>query len=141
MAGIIAVLPGLLADKIRAGEVVQRPESVVKELVENSLDASATEIRVIISGAGKTLICVIDNGTGMSPEDAVVAFEHHATSKLHSLDDLECIRTLGFRGEALASIAAVSHVELRSRREEDDLAVVVRIEEGNEKNFQAMPLR
>ncbi|HET7153428.1 MAG TPA: DNA mismatch repair endonuclease MutL [Candidatus Kapabacteria bacterium] len=130
MPAHIAVLPEHLASKIRAGEVVQRPESVVKELLENAIDAGATDIHVIVKSAGKSLIQVIDNGSGMNAEDAVVSFGHHATSKIHDLEDLDRIRTLGFRGEALASIAAVAHVELRTRRTSDDLATIVRMEGG-----------
>jgi DNA mismatch repair protein MutL len=130
MARTINILPEHIANKIRAGEVVQRPESVVKELVENAIDAGATAITVSLRGAGKSLIQVIDNGAGMSSEDAMVACLHHATSKLGSVEDLVSIRTLGFRGEALASIASVSHLEIRTRRAEDDLAFVVRIEGG-----------
>jgi len=137
MAGIISILPEQLASKIRAGEVVQRAESVVKELVENAIDAGADSIHIVLAGAGKNLIQVIDNGSGMSPDDAIAAFGHHATSKLHDLEDLNRIRTLGFRGEALASIAAVAHVELRTRRAEDDLAAVVRIEGGEVKETAA----
>ncbi len=126
----IRILPEHIANKIRAGEVVQRPESVVKELVENALDAGATAITITLRGAGKTLIQVADNGNGMSAEDAMVACQHHATSKLGTIEDLERIRTLGFRGEALASIASVAHLEIRTRRPDDDLAFVVRIEGG-----------
>ena len=117
-----------LANKISAGEVVQRPASAVKELIENALDSGATRIQVIIKDAGKVLIQVVDNGTGMGEEDAVLAFRRHATSKIYSSADLENILTRGFRGEALASIAAVSQVELRTRREGDDMAALIRIE-------------
>jgi DNA mismatch repair protein MutL len=117
-----------LSNKIAAGEVVQRPAAVVKELIENSLDAKATYISVIVKDAGKALIQVVDNGEGMSEQDASLSFRRHATSKIHSAGDLEEIRTLGFRGEALASIAAVSQVELKTRTDEDDLATHIRIE-------------
>ncbi len=125
---IINILPDHLANKIAAGEVVQRPESVVKELLENSIDAGATSISITIKNAGKSLIQLIDNGKGMSEEDAVKSFYRHATSKIASYEDLENIRTLGFRGEALASVAAVAQVELKSRREEDTAGTFLRIE-------------
>lgn len=116
----IRILPGNVANMIAAGEVVQRPASVVKELMENSLDAGATRVNVIIKDAGRTLIQVIDNGCGMSPDEAVLCFERHATSKLATPEDLQHILTFGFRGEALASIAAVAEVTLRTRRAEDE---------------------
>ncbi len=121
MNDIIHLLPDSIANQIAAGEVVQRPASVVKELLENSLDAGATSIQLIIKDAGRTLIQVIDNGNGMSPTDARLAFERHATSKIRTADDLFALRTMGFRGEALPSIAAVSHVELKTKREEDEV--------------------
>ena len=104
MDDIIHLLPDTVADQIAAGEVVQQPSSVIKELVENSIDAGATEIRVIVKDAGRTLIQVVDNGKGMSEQDAVVAFQRHATSKIRSVEDLSVLCTMGFRGEALASI-------------------------------------
>lgn len=122
---VLKILPSNVANMIAAGEVVQRPSSVVKELVENAVDAGATSITVIITDAGRTLIKVIDNGCGMSPEDAVLCFERHATSKISSAEDLNGISTFGFRGEALASIAAVADVTLRTRREEDELGTEV----------------
>ena len=115
----IRILPGNIANMIAAGEVVQRPASVVKELMENAVDAGADQITVVIADAGRTLVQVIDNGCGMSPDEAVLCFERHATSKIATAEDLENIATFGFRGEALASIAAVSEVTLRTRREED----------------------
>jgi DNA mismatch repair protein MutL len=117
----IKILPDFIANQIAAGEVVQRPESVVKELVENSLDAGATEIVVVVRNAGKSLIHIIDNGSGMSKEDIQYSIKRHATSKISSQSDLEAISTLGFRGEALASISSVSHLEIISRRASDDL--------------------
>ncbi len=114
MSDIIQLLPDHIANQIAAGEVVQRPASVVKELMENAIDANATEIEVIIKDSGRTLIQVVDNGKGMSETDARMSFERHATSKLRKADDLFNIRTMGFRGEALASIAAIAHVELKS---------------------------
>ena len=116
MFDIIQLLPDNIANQIAAGEVIQRPASAVKELLENAVDAGATEIRLIVSDAGKSLIQVIDNGKGMSPTDARMSFERHATSKIRQIDDLFQIRTMGFRGEALASIAAVAQVELKTRR-------------------------
>jgi len=124
----IHILSPELSNKIAAGEVVQRPAAVVKELIENSLDAKASRISIIVKDAGKALIQVVDDGEGMSEQDASLAFRRHATSKIHSASDLEEIRTLGFRGEALASIAAVSQVELKTRTDSDDLATHIRIE-------------
>lgn len=121
-------MPDHLANQIAAGEVVQRPASVVKELMENALDAGATDIQLIVKDAGKELIQVVDNGCGMSPMDARMSFERHATSKIRSIDDLFAIHTMGFRGEALASIAAVAQVELKTRREEDELGTLLNIE-------------
>ena len=128
--GIIRVMPDVLANKIAAGEVVQRPSSVVKELVENALDAGAKSVDVIVKASGKELIQVVDDGSGMSAGDALLSFQRHATSKIHSMDDLERIRTLGFRGEALASVAAVSRVELRTKRKSDAAGTVVRVSGG-----------
>ena len=120
MPDIIKLLPDSVANQIAAGEVIQRPASVVKELMENAVDAGAQNIDVIIRDSGRTLIQVTDNGTGMSETDARLAFERHATSKITTAHDLFAITTKGFRGEALASIAAVSMVELRTKREEDE---------------------
>lgn len=125
---IIQLLPDNIANQIAAGEVIQRPASAVKELLENAVDAGADEIRLIVNDAGKALIQVIDNGKGMSETDARMAFERHATSKIKSIDDLFTIKTMGFRGEALASIAAVAQVELKSKREEDETGVFIEIE-------------
>jgi len=127
MSDIIHLLPDSVANQIAAGEVIQRPASVLKELVENSIDAGASHIQILIKDAGRTLIQVVDNGKGMSETDARMAFERHATSKIKNADDLFSLRTMGFRGEALASIAAVAQVELRTRREEDELGVLVEI--------------
>lgn len=121
MSDIIQLLPDAVANQIAAGEVIQRPASVVKELVENALDAGADAITIHIKDAGKTFIRIADNGCGLSPTDARMAFERHATSKISAANDLFCIRTMGFRGEALASIAAIAEVELRSKRMEDEV--------------------
>jgi DNA mismatch repair protein MutL len=125
---IIHLLPDNIANQIAAGEVIQRPASAVKELLENAVDAGATEIKLIVQEAGKALIQVVDNGKGMSETDARMSFERHATSKIKNIDDLFHIRTMGFRGEALASIAAVAQVELKTRREEDETGTCLEIE-------------
>ena len=135
MLDIIHLLPDSIANQIAAGEVVQRPASVVKELMENSIDAQANNIQLIVKDAGRTLIQVIDDGMGMSATDARMSFERHATSKIRTADDLFSILTMGFRGEALASIAAISQVELRSRRMIDEVGTMIRIE-GSEINSQ-----
>lgn len=127
MSDIIQLLPDSVANQIAAGEVIQRPASVVKELVENALDAGASEITVHVKDAGRTLIQITDNGCGMSPTDARMAFERHATSKISSANDLFCIRTMGFRGEALASIAAIADVELRTKKMEDEVGTFIHI--------------
>ena len=124
---IIQLLPDSVANQIAAGEVIQRPASVIKELVENSIDAGATTINVVCVDSGRTSIQVIDNGKGMSPTDARLSFERHATSKIRHADDLFKLHTMGFRGEALASIAAVAQVELRTRRPDDDLGTSLSI--------------
>lgn len=131
MADLIRLLSDALANQIAAGEVVQRPASAVKELLENAVDAGATDIRLLVKDAGKTLIQIIDNGKGMSPTDARMCFERHATSKISQIDDLFALRSYGFRGEAMASIAAVAQVELRTRREQDELGTLLRIEGGS----------
>lgn len=115
MSDVIRLLPDSVANQIAAGEVIQRPASVIKELVENAVDAGATDIRINVKDAGKTLIQVIDNGCGMSETDARMAFERHATSKIRRADDLFTLQTMGFRGEALPSICAISEVEVRTR--------------------------
>jgi DNA mismatch repair protein MutL len=122
------------AEKIAAGEVVERPANIVKELIENSIDAEADEIRIIVKKAGKDSIQVIDNGTGISPEDMEIAFERHTSSKIRSIEDLENLSTLGFRGEALASIAAVSKIEITSRTIQNDKGILLQIEGGVIKN-------
>jgi DNA mismatch repair protein MutL len=127
MSDIIKLLPDSVANQIAAGEVIQRPASVVKELMENAIDAGASIIKVNIKEAGRTLIQVIDNGCGMSPGDARRAFERHATSKISEAKDLFAIRTMGFRGEALASIAAIAEVDLKTRRLEDEIGIEIRI--------------
>ncbi len=125
MPDIVKRLPDSVANQIAAGEVIQRPASVVKELMENAIDSGADNIKVNIRDAGRTLVQVVDNGCGMSPADARMAFERHATSKISKATDLFAIRTLGFRGEALASIAAVAEVELKTRRKEDELGTEI----------------
>ncbi|MBK7561088.1 MAG: DNA mismatch repair endonuclease MutL [Chitinophagaceae bacterium] len=124
----ITLLPDNIANQIAAGEVIQRPASAVKELLENAVDAGATEIKLIIADAGKSLIQVIDNGSGMSGTDARMSFERHATSKIKTIEDLFHIRTMGFRGEALASIAAVAQVELKTKTAEDETGVYIEVE-------------
>lgn len=128
MSSIIQLLPDHVANQIAAGEVVQRPASVVKELLENAVDAGATEIKLIVKDAGKTLIQVIDNGKGMSVTDSRLCFERHATSKIRHAEDLFALHTKGFRGEALASIAAIAHVELKTKQEQDELGTHLIIE-------------
>ena len=128
MSDIIQLLPDSVANQIAAGEVVQRPSSAVKELIENAIDSGSDKIQLIIKDAGKSLIQVIDNGCGMSITDARMCFERHATSKIRKAEDLFAIRTMGFRGEAMASIAAIAQVELKSRRHEDELGTSVQIE-------------
>jgi DNA mismatch repair protein MutL len=125
---IIQLLPDNIANQIAAGEVIQRPASAVKELLENAVDAGADEIRLVVTDAGKALVQVIDNGKGMSETDARMAFERHATSKIRNIDDLFHIKTMGFRGEALASIAAVAQVTVKTRRSEDETATLLEIE-------------
>ena len=125
MQDIIHLLPDSVANQIAAGEVVQRPSSVVKELVENAIDAGATKVQVVVADGGRTLLQVIDDGKGMSETDARLAFERHATSKIASADDLFALTTMGFRGEALASIVAVSQVELVTRRADDELGTCI----------------
>jgi len=130
MPDIIKLLPDSVANQIAAGEVIQRPASAVKELMENAIDAQADNIKLIVKDAGRTLIQVIDNGTGMSETDARLSFERHATSKIEGANDLFSIRTMGFRGEALASICAIAHVEMKTRRDGDELGTHI-INEGS----------
>ena len=127
MSDIIHLLPDNVANQIAAGEVIQRPASCLKELVENSLDAGASHVRVIVRDAGRTLLQVVDDGKGMSPTDARMAFERHATSKISQASDLFQLQTMGFRGEALASICAVAHVEVQTRRAEDEVGTRIEI--------------
>lgn len=125
MSDVIKLLPDSVANQIAAGEVIQRPASVIKELVENAIDAGATSVKIVLKDAGRTLIQVIDNGTGMSETDARLAFERHATSKIKTADDLFSLHTMGFRGEALASIAAIAQVELRTRKHDAQMGTRV----------------
>ena len=128
MTNRIQLLPDHVANQIAAGEVVQRPASVVKELLENAIDAGASTITLVIKDAGKTLIQVIDDGMGMNVTDARLAFERHATSKIKTAEDLFNLHTKGFRGEALASIAAIAHVELKTKTADDDVGTQICIE-------------
>ncbi len=137
MSDIIQLLPDSIANQIAAGEVVQRPASAVKELLENAIDAGATDIQLIIKDAGKSLIQVVDNGCGMSDTDARMSFERHATSKIRAAEDLFSIRTMGFRGEALASIAAIAQVELRTRLREEEIGTQLLIEASEVKRQEA----
>ena len=121
MSDVIQLLPDAVANQIAAGEVIQRPASVIKELVENSIDAGASRIDVLVVDAGRTSIQVIDNGKGMSETDARLAFERHATSKIRQANDLFALQTMGFRGEALPSIVAVSQVELKTRMADEEV--------------------
>ena len=125
---IIQLLPDSVANQIAAGEVIQRPASVIKELVENAIDAGAKTIKVLVVDAGRTSIQIIDDGCGMSETDARLSFERHATSKIRKADDLFALHTMGFRGEALASVAAVAQVTLQTRRAEDELGTRITLE-------------
>lgn len=130
MADRIKLLPEVVANQIAAGEVVNRPSSVVKEMMENAIDAGARSVKVNFRDGGKELIQIVDDGCGMSPIDARMAFDRHATSKISSLDDIYALKTFGFRGEALASIAAVSQVELRTRQAEDEVGTLTTVNGG-----------
>ena len=134
--GIIRLLPPEIANKIAAGEVVQRPSSVVKELLDNAIDAGSTSISVYLVNAGRTSIQVKDNGCGMSKGDLPLCFLRHATSKISTVDDLYAIRTLGFRGEAMASIASVAQVTLKSKRREDDSGTIYEVWGGEERRLE-----
>lgn len=137
----IVLLPDNIANQIAAGEVIQRPASAVKELLENAVDAGATDIKLIVNDAGKTLLQVTDNGSGMSETDARMCFERHATSKIKNIDDLFHIKTMGFRGEALASIAAVAQVEMKTKRAEDEAGTLIEVENSivTKQELVAMP--
>ena len=141
MLDIIKLLPDSVANQIAAGEVIQRPASAVKELMENALDAGATQIDLIVKEAGKSMIMVVDNGCGMSETDARMCFERHATSKISKAEDLFAIRTMGFRGEALASIAAIAQVELKTRRKEDEVGTKIIIEGSVVKEQSLVPMQ
>ena len=134
MSSRISLLPDHVANQIAAGEVIQRPSSVVKELLENAVDAQASTIQLVVKDAGKTLIKVIDNGLGMNRLDIRLAFERHATSKINLAEDLFSLKTKGFRGEALASIAAISNIETHTRTSLDDVSHFIRIEGSKIKN-------
>lgn len=136
MSDIIRLLPDSVANQIAAGEVIQRPASVIKELVENAIDAGATNIKIILKDAGRTLIQVVDNGSGMSTTDARLAFERHATSKIKDASDLFALQTMGFRGEALASIAAIAQVDLRTMRKDDSIGTRILISGSKVENQQ-----
>lgn len=137
MTDVIQLLPDAIANQIAAGEVIQRPASVVKELIENAIDAGSTSIKLVVKDAGKSLIQVIDNGCGMSETDARMCFERHATSKIRQANDLFSIRTMGFRGEAMASIAAIAQVELKTRRNTDEVGAKIQIEGSIVKKHEA----
>jgi len=136
MSDVIKLLPDNIANQIAAGEVIQRPASVVKELMENAIDAGATLVNLVIKDAGKTLIQVIDNGSGISENDTHLAFERHATSKVSTAEDLYALRTKGFRGEALASIAAIAHVELRTKQTGKELGTIIQVEGSEIKSVE-----
>src|ERR1035437_3165603 len=126
----IIILPENISSKIAAGEVVQRPESVVKELIENSIDAGAVTIELIVKRAGKALIQVVDDGSGMEEDDAILCIQKHATSKIKEFEDLESLHTLGFRGEALSSIAAVSQLEIKTETRDEEFGTLLRYDDN-----------
>ena len=141
--GKIVLLDDLTINKIAAGEVIERPASVVKEMVENSIDAGAKNITVEIKNGGISLIKITDDGCGIAEDDMEIAFERHATSKIRQADDLETVKTMGFRGEALASVAAIANVEMISKRLEDETGHKIVVEGGNvlEKTETGVPVR
>lgn len=141
MSDVIKLLPDHVANQIAAGEVIQRPASVVKELLENAVDAGSTDIQLIIRDGGRTFIQIIDNGKGMSPTDARLCWERHATSKISSAEEIYTIKTMGFRGEALASIASVSHVELKTKRADDNIGTLIYIEATEVKKQEAVSFK
>src|SRR6478735_2212833 len=138
MSDIIKLLPEHVANQIAAGEVIQRPASVVKELLENAIDAGSTQITLIIKEGGKTFIQVNDNGKGMSAIDARMCWERHATSKIAAAEDIFNIKTMGFRGEALASVASVAQVELKTKRAEDTVGTMIQIEASEVKKQESV---
>src|SRR5690625_3064257 len=138
MTDVIKLLPDHVANQIAAGEVVQRPASVVKELLENAIDAKATEVTLVIKDAGKTLIQVIDDGIGMSSTDARLSLERHATSKISKAEDLFALNTKGFRGEALASVAAIAHLEIQTRTEDQEVGTKIQVEGSEVKNQESV---
>jgi DNA mismatch repair protein MutL len=138
MPDIIQLLPDSIANQIAAGEVVQRPASAVKELIENSIDAEATHVKLIVKDSGKTLLQIIDDGKGMSETDARMSLERHATSKIRKAEDLFTLHTMGFRGEALASIAAVSQLELKTRPKDEELGTLLVVEASDVKRQEAV---
>src|SRR5699024_326542 len=138
MTDVIKLLPDHVANQIAAGEVVQRPASVVKELLENAIDAKATQVTLVIKDAGKTLIQVIDDGMGMSSTDARVSLERHATSKISKAEDLFTLSTKGFRGEALASVAAIAHLEIQTRTDEQEIGTKIQVDGSEVKSQESV---
>src|SRR5699024_5579947 len=138
MTDVIKLLPDHVANQIAAGEVVQRPASVVKELLENAIDAKATQVTLVIKDAGKTLIQVMDDGIGMSSTDARLSLERHATSKISKAEDLFALNTKGFRGEALASVAAIAHLEIQTRTEDQEIGTKIQVEGSEVKSQESV---